>query len=196
MKKYLYWVACAVCVILAWLALTAEPSDAHTPTVEARCGTLTVNLRAYDEFTSVVVRINGTAVVRENFSGDWQRTLQAPTTSYRWSLAVDNVESFWDVDTSGDVTCTPASTTSTSTSTTTTAAPVTTTTVARLDPPLIERTPALPLRSSQQQLSVPDERVVLAFTGFERGQIIVVGVTLLSVGLLILLYLDAYRKDR
>jgi len=196
LKKYLYWLACAVCVILAWLALTAEPSDAHTPTVEARCGTLTVNLRAYDEFTSVVVRVGGRVVASDTFSGDWVRSIEAPTTSYRWSLAVDNVESFWDVDTSGDVTCTPASTTSTSTSTTTTAAPVTTTTVARLDPPLIERTPALPLRSSQQQLSVPDERVVLAFTGFERGQIIVVGVTLLSVGLLILLYLDAYRKDR
>ena len=108
---------------LASLLAMASPASAHTPTITAECSTLTVDLKWYEQGSTVTVTIDGEQST-ETFGPDWSGTF---TGRQSWSVTVDNngpKKDKYDFERSGKfVDCTP-STTSTTQPVPTTTAPV------------------------------------------------------------------------
>lgn len=93
--------------IAAGLVALASPASAHTPTISAKCQTLSVQLKWYEAAT-VTVTIDGTPTVKK-FEGDWSGTF---TGVKSWSVQIDDRGTKYDVNQSGTfVDCTPPSTT-------------------------------------------------------------------------------------
>lgn len=114
----------------AAIALTAVPASAHTPNIEAKCQTLTVDLKWYEEGSTVTVTIDGVASSTK-FGPNYSDTFEGEQS---WSVKVDNngpEEDKYDQSFKGTFEdCTPATTT-------TTAPPVVTA-------PPVEPAPVLP----------------------------------------------------
>lgn len=110
-------------VATAALVGLATPAHAHTPAVTAKCSTLTVDLRWYDDDSTVTVTIDGTPTVVA-FADDYHATFGGTKT---WSVVVDNGGEGYDSTHSGVfVDCTPpTSSTTVPPSSTTTKPPIT-----------------------------------------------------------------------
>ncbi len=92
---------------LASLLVMASPASAHTPTITAKCQTLNVELRWYEEAT-VTVTIDGAPTVKK-FEGDWSGKF---TGTKSWSVQIDDRGTKYDLEQSGTFEdCTPPSTT-------------------------------------------------------------------------------------
>jgi len=108
---------------LASLLAMASPASAHTPTISAKCQTLTVDLKWYEEGSKVTVVLDGKSTT-EKFGPDFHAEY---TGTKSWTVKVDNKggkDDPYDYERSGTFEdCTPPSTT-----VPTTTMPVTTTT--------------------------------------------------------------------
>jgi hypothetical protein len=93
--------------IAAGLVALASPASAHTPTISAKCQTLSIDLKWYESAT-VTVTIDGQATT-EKFEGDWSDTFTGTKT---WSVSVDDRGKKYDFTQSGTFEdCAPPSTT-------------------------------------------------------------------------------------
>lgn len=107
----------------AAIALTAVPASAHTPNIEAKCQTLTVDLKWYEQGSKVTVTIDGVSTTKAfgpNYHAELSGTIDGRL-GKTWSVKVDNngpKHDRYDFEQSGTfVDCTPATTSTTSTTT-------------------------------------------------------------------------------
>lgn len=112
MKKILTLIPVAAAALIG----VAAPAHAHTPSITSKCQTLTVDLKWYEDDSTVTVTIDGTPTTI-SFDEDYHATFTGTKT---WAVTVDNNGEGYDLDQAGTFDpCTP--------STSTTAVPTTTT---------------------------------------------------------------------
>lgn len=96
---------------LAALMAMASPASAHTPTITAKCESLSIDLKWYEEGSTVTVTIDGESKSTK-FGPDWSGEF---TGQQSWSVVVDNngpKKDKYDLERSGTFEdCTPATTT-------------------------------------------------------------------------------------
>ncbi len=109
---------------LASFLAMASPASAHTPTITAECESLSIDLKWYEQGSTVTVTIDGVSTT-ETFGPNWDDEF---TGQQSWSVVVDNngpKQDKYDIERSGEfVDCTPATTTSMPTPTTSMPVPV------------------------------------------------------------------------
>lgn len=108
MKKLLTLIPVAAATLIG----VAAPAHAHTPSITSKCQTLTVDLKWYEDDSTVTVTIDGTPTTI-SFDDDYHATFTGTKT---WAVAVDNNGEGYDLAQSGTFDpCTPATTSTTTT---------------------------------------------------------------------------------
>jgi LPXTG-motif cell wall-anchored protein len=90
-KRILATVATAT-LALGGLVATATTAAAHTPDVKAECGSLAINLTAYNdrEENTVTVVVDGDTVLDESFGRSFSKKLElTKDEAHEWSVVVD-----------------------------------------------------------------------------------------------------------
>ncbi|PFG44584.1 LPXTG-motif cell wall-anchored protein [Isoptericola jiangsuensis] len=109
MKRILATVATAT-LALGGLVATATAAAAHTPDVDAVCGSLSINLTQYADSrdgrdNTVTVVVDGGEILRESFGREFRTKLElTEDEAHQWTVSIDAWDDdAWDWNMSGDL---------------------------------------------------------------------------------------------